>query len=97
MFLLGGEVIVVLGPELVIAYLFDLSIYLDVVAVSLAMAAAARVKSAWHAARTRLSAVVSRLRQGPRNRRARRTPRVRRASPPDNDDDDPSVHRGLAA
>ena len=91
----GGEGILLVGPELAIAYMIDLSIYLDAVAVTLALAAGARFKGGWQSLRARLSATVSRLRTGPRNRRARRSA-VRRTSPPDNDDE-PAAARMLAA
>jgi hypothetical protein len=86
-FLVGGEAIMLFGPELFTVYLIDLSIYLDAVAVTYALAAMARAKQGWRAIRLRLVAAASRLRPGRGHRRARRKPTLRPAKPADNDDE----------
>ncbi|MCL6249671.1 hypothetical protein M3P36_01225 [Altererythrobacter sp. KTW20L] len=81
----GGEMIFLLGPELVAAYAFELSIYLDAVLFTYALAAWSRVKAGVGHVRMIVARLV-RLPQSSRRRRLRRTPPQR----PSANDDEPS-------
>lgn len=85
----GGEVIVLLGPEVVAAYALQMAVYYDAVLVAYAVAAAA-------VARQGVRYVRLRLGNGKATRRLvaarrRRTRPVKRLLPSANDDDGPAV------
>lgn len=89
----GGEAIFLIGPELVGAYAFELSIYLDAVLFTYALAAWSQVK----AGITRIRMIVSRLARLPqasRRKRLRKTPPPLRSA---NDDEPAPAMLRLAA
>ena len=87
----GGEMIAILGPELVGAYALDLAIYLDALAIAYAFAAVARLRAAARAVRWQIKRLV--MRRARRRKRAQR--RARRGLLAANDDEEEA--RPLAA
>lgn len=85
----GGEMIVLLGPELLAAYAMNLAIYFDAVLVAYALATAAVARNSVRYLRLRLGgARTARRLAASRQRRSRPAKRV---LPSANDDDDPAT------
>ncbi|KRA82738.1 hypothetical protein [Altererythrobacter sp. Root672] len=85
----GGEVIILLGPEVVAAYAMQLAIYYDAVLVAYALAAAAVARNVVRYVRLRLgNGKAARRLVAARRRRSRP---VKRMLPSANDDDGPAV------
>ncbi len=82
----GGEMIVLLGPEVLASY----AIYLDAVLVTYALAAVAQARNALRYARLRWRR-GSRMRRLVAVRRRRRRLARRQLPPPANDDDGPAA------
>jgi len=85
----GGEVIAILGPELVAAYALNSAIYFDAILVAYTLAAVSFARNALRYTRVRLHGGrrVRRLLAA----RRRRVRRVRTARAPANDDGGPAV------
>jgi hypothetical protein len=98
MLLGGGEVLLLMGPELALGFAADLALYVDVMAVSYLLAAVAGAKAALRAVRARVTEISRRAARLLRSKGRRRTSRVHR--PParaDNDDDEhPGAWRAAA-
>lgn len=86
MMVAGGEVIVLLGPEVVATY----AIYLDAILVTYVLAAVAQARNLLRYTRLRWRRGV-RVQRLIAARRRRRQKSRRRAPPPANDDDSPAV------
>ena len=89
-----SEVIAVMGSEVVVAYAFDLSLYIDALFVTAALAAASYVRST-----TRHIGALARLRQPARLRQSKRRERTTRsaARKPADNEDGPAPQVALAA
>jgi len=87
-FLAGGQLIVLFGPEFLMLYATNLAFYLDAMIVSSLLAAATTVRSATRRVRARLHNLLTRLFGIPRpaDREARTGPVA--ATRAENDDDD---------
>lgn len=98
MFLAGGEIIVIIGPDLLILYAADLALYLDALLFTYWAVVAVNVKIAVGAVRTRLSSWYSGVYRlfgaASRERSSRKRTTASRA---DNDDEDGSTLLRIAA
>lgn len=89
----GGDIIAIMGPEVVATYALDLAIYFDAIAVTLALSAGAGVRSGF----ALLANAGRRLLRRPEVSRKKRSQTTRPVDrTPSNDDDDP-VRLALAA
>jgi hypothetical protein len=87
LFLLGGEMVLILGPEFLLAYAADVALYLDLLVVSTLASGMARMRGALAQGRRRLALMLRRMRLLPRGaRRSRRVRRTAAAAKPANDD-----------
>lgn len=99
-FVLGGEMVLLLGPEFMLAYAADLALYMDVVMAGAATSAATRLRGAMAQARRGLGLVkrgVAHAFTGAG--RAKRSPRKPEADTARNDndpEDGPAGHIRLA-
>jgi hypothetical protein len=89
----GAEVVVVMGPELMAAYLVDLALYLDVVVLTGALASLARMRDRLRAIGAGLLGRLRAVSGASRGNRQVARPRARRAlrrrtSASDNDDNE---------
>lgn len=88
MFLFGGEMVLVLGPEFLLAYAADAALYFDIVAASAIASSLSRARGVVRHWQRRLAFVLERARlPGRRARAARRARRTPSATGPANDDD----------
>lgn len=90
MFLLGGEIVIALGPEFILAYAADLALYLDIVVLSAlanSLSIARRAFDRWRD-RSMFARAVAYVfsRHSVRSARAHRTPA--KADPANDDEDD---------
>lgn len=97
--LLGaGETMVLFGaPHLFLAFAWDLSLYLDALAVTYLLAAASQMKTLFHALRSKLSFSRSRSARSARRAGRTRAARTRPARKDGDNDDEPAPSPALAA
>lgn len=85
--LVAGEAIAVIGSsELLIGFVWDLSIYVDALAATYMLAATTRLRTAWHLPKRRIRRRPA-VRPATRARRKRTSRRAPMRKPATNDDD----------
>ncbi|GAA0274658.1 hypothetical protein GCM10009127_14030 [Alteraurantiacibacter aestuarii] len=83
----GGEIMALMGPEIIATYALDLSIYLDLVMVSYAVSVARQTRTALAHLRGSFSRLLRRPEAGRRRRAVRKQDR---SSPANDDETDPA-------